>query len=422
MPAVITPNNIFFKEPYSSIVFLLIEFGSIGLTKNEITAALFKEHYSYVKKETHSKIDDVVEKLMKKGWFNRYEIKKINRKKNLSLKKEIMSYKAKKIRANLENMLNRLCRPSVNAVKVEKRKHKGKQEKFYIIREEVYMEWYRTRNKDALSFYPAKQIYNFRFEPINEIQNVVSMMIYGITNSIIDSFNEEEIKQFYNNIEQIEYGIEYIEELKFDVICRKWDNRLLKFIDKVNNSSIKKALSENDEKIWICIRDALFFNRPEDDYKINIKKGYDTCIVGHIKRVNKVTFYRSLGWIFPVPGYEKSNVRPPFIETINSIDLSRFIDGEKITGKSINTMKEEEEKKYLSAWSIGLFSKDYHLSKKDILSILDWSWDNRDLFYEFWPYPISISRYYDEDKAFENWRKSIQPALLKYQSRNKDKI
>lgn len=268
----------------------------------------------------------------------------------------------------------------------------------------------RTRNIDALSSYPREQILLVPFDPQSEIQEIISGVIYGLPLNIFEKFTSEETQQIYKYLYQIEKNIEKIEEFRFNTVCRDWNNRVEKFLTKTESEDIKKAFCENDENLWNCLRDALFYNIPKVDYKIVDKKERTASyVLGNVVDVSKIIFYRSMGWIFLVPGYEKSTIRPPFIETNSSIKLSQFMDdyysySECKTGKRISKMSKEENKEYLKAWSEGVFSKDHNLSKNEVLMILEWCWNNRDILYDFWPYPISFSRYYDDDKALEKTR------------------
>ena len=411
MPASLSRNNIFYIEPHQSIIAILSEYFDRGLSLKEIQYAIMEKHHLYhVDIETHKLLDNTIEKLVQSKRLKKYKMKKISKKK----KKE--STKAHDTRSNLSRILKELSGPRINAI------YKDKETKRYKLRSEVYNELIRTRNIDALSSYPCEQVLLVPFDPQSEIQEIISWVIYGLPLNIFKKFTSEETQQVSTYLDQIEKNIEKIEEFRFNTVCRDWNNRVEKFLTKTECENIKKAFYENDENLWNCLRDALFYNIPKVDYKIVDKKERTASyVLGNVVDVSKIVFYRSMGWIFSVPGYEKSTIRPPFIETNSSVKLSQFMDdyysySECKTGKRISKMSKEEKKEYLKAWSEGVFSKDYNLSKNEVLMILEWCWNNRDILYDFWPYPISFSRHYDDDKALEKTRGRVNFLSLKYES------
>lgn len=374
MPAPLNPEKIFTDEPYRSIMNLLTEFKE-GLGLKDIQYALMKDHYlSVIGADVHNRLDERVEELVRSDKVKKYKMKIIKRKKKRSRKNKEEHDKAANIRNNVFNFLKKLSNPKINAIYKEHKKYK--------IREDFRNEGLRLQNKSALDFFSQDKIMDFSIK-----SRPAKHILYGLSTEIYDKFSSDEKNIIQESLEKMGENIGVIEKIKIKTMLNELEERTNLFLNKTQSERIKKALKEHHSALWDAAQIAILDNSLRD-------KGIQNQWKIH-SSISKLTFYCALGWIFTFPEEEDLTRKIQYHPVINSpygIKLYNFI--KQLPNKSIK-LTQNKIKKYLTAWSENFFSEDYKFLIDDINEMIEWSWNNRDLFFDFFPMSIAFSSYKD---------------------------
>jgi len=367
----LTPENIFEKPPYKSILNLLIEFqdkefqGKKGLKPIHFRYALEKGY----KNSNKYLIKSNVRKLEK---FFGYQLNNLIRTGKI-VPDCITS------RQNLSKFLNNLKHPPINAIE----SNGDKQDVRYIIKKEFYYEGIRIQNKRVIDYFYPNEIK--RYSSKLDKDGPYVQIIYGLPPEIYEKFTNKEKEDIEKCIKKIEKEFlligRKIEESLQKLRNVDGDKRIKIFLNDAKSEEIKRLLKEKQHKFWENIHSAITSN--------SFYKGLWFMETPDANKMGKTIFYQSLGWIFDVP--EGDGKRYISIVYPNRDNLDRFIRDFEIGPP--RELTEREMKSYCKAWSEHFFSKDYELSLSDINEILSWGWENRTNLTNFWVPSLALSVY-----------------------------
>ncbi len=371
MPAPLNPKKVFTDEPYRSIVFLLSETKNLtnkeikekkteGLTLKQIQYALMEDHcLNTVGKETHNFLDDRIQMLTNKGLLKKYKMKSIKRKKKLreKNKKNEKAEKAKVIRVNILSFLEKLAN-NVNAI------YKDEDNK-YKLQPDFYKEGIRLENKERFDFFPLDKIMFFPVEYPRYPKEMIlgGHVIYGLSDEIYSNlFDDDDRGTIKNSLEKIESILKNIYDIKMKRLHEERDRRLKDFMESTKSDNIKEFLRKEGHLPY-----GMFYNG------IALSE-WDGVDILHSKTI----FFYSFKYCtrFSAP-----------------IDEKTIIEGDEYVTYMKKWMDEMDEKEFCTRWSKNFFREDFGFSKSDIEEILQWGWDNRDLFEMCIPVEIAYSRY-----------------------------
>jgi hypothetical protein len=346
-------EEIFRKSHYKSILNILIEFqnkkfhGKIGIRPLQLRYALEKGYDRESKDPTDKRNNADLEKFFGKR-LNDLE------KAGLIIPNCITS------KNNLSRFLHRL-EYQFNAIKGM---GKGPNSRYWI-KDDFYNKGLRLQNKSALDLFDDNNI----FYPIDlDIDKRLKHIIYGISKKMykyMDHGDQMKIKGCLQNINKEIKEINRVKKVKFD---EDFKIRIKNLFKTPTNPKLREFREKYPIKLWAVIQYA---------YSAN-----EEC--------SKKTFFRALGWIFKVPGenqdyLEKANI--VISDKDGSKDLLEFVYGRS------RSLTEKEKIEYLIAWSKNLYGEDIGFSLDDILELLEWGWNNRDLYYTYYPLSIAYSSY-----------------------------
>lgn len=365
------------EEPYRSIINLLIEIDPVGLTLKTMQYALLEEHALSIVGKQQTYFDKTIEDLTQARRFRKYKIKVINRIKDEGKIEKIKNERrAKNVTLNF---LNRLKRINV----VYKDGH------HYKIDKRVCFEELQIQNKEAISFFPRDKMMPWK---VKDRTNV----LYGLSKEVYNKFNDEEKKAFQIDSEQLEKSITNIEKSKIRVLTREIKERINTFIDKTSSEKIKKALNEfGGYNFWVSAQHVLI-----------LKSEWNPSGIWHVGSVDSISedvFYEAMGWLSEGPRGEYLIKRQKHVHFEDSLpnvlygeDLCKFF-----SDVPDGRIPRSEVDRYCRLWSERFFSNDYGFSLEEIEELIKWGWDNRDLFFDFYPLSIAFS-------SFEAYRPDIR--------------
>lgn len=384
MKSRLSTENVFEKEHYRSILNLLIEYqdkkfeGKTGFRPMQFRYVLEKGYkntqYVRVRRELKRFFGDRLEFLINDG---RVVPGCITSKQNLSI------------------FLNNLKNQPLNMIESSKENVR------YRIKKDFYNEGLRIQNKAVIDGFPMDKIMSFPYDLPSEYPNKhpthdipFKLILYGLSEDTYAKFTDNEKKGIENCLSAIEWHIENIEEIIVKASIDDRKKRTNIFLRKTKSEKIKKALREKNLNLWSALRDLLRENRR---WYIWYKMG-DMCS-SELKEISKSIFYRSFGWIFKVPGQKRFYGQGPWHVVSRSYEneLQHFIADYLMFGSS-EDISENEVKEYLKAWSEAFFLEDYEFSLDEVEEIIEWCWNNRDHFFDFWLKSLALSRHRDYDE------------------------
>jgi len=248
----------------------------------------------------------------------------------------------------------------------------------YFIKETIYREAVRIQNQMALDIFPRNMIIK------NSYDTKRTDVLYGLSEKLFNAHK----KSITNNLEEIEKRIRNIEKIKDEDLMRQVKWRITNFIDKLPNGNIKEAFEYNGYNFWVTTQYVLMFR---SKWKSWGKRDVDSAAL-----ISKDVFYEGMSWPWQIeggkypldsPNYVPFGEKLPFL--LRGGDLYKFLLGMS----SEKLSKDDVIAEYRRLWSWRFFFKDFDFSLGEIKKMIKWGWDNRDLFYEYFPLSVAFSSY-----------------------------
>jgi len=344
----VTLENMFEKEQTKSILNLLIEFKEEGLRHLYILYAINPDKFKKQKnkKESNRNIDRM-------KFFFDIKLEELYKKQQvirgcINTKETLMHYLRKLKKLNVIELIGE--------------KHKNKK---YKINENVYRIGLRLQNKESLDFFPPEKINYFNIKAKNIFNKEYikrKVIIYGLSEENLKNKSEEK-KHIDNLLNEIDIVFEIILNKKFELWKKENKKRLRNFIDTTKNDRIKKFLKEKNIGVLGVFSSLIDFSKYEKN-QIDLLK-------------SKKHFFSQFKYGIPIENLNKTLDK----ENIDFIeDLKRLID-------DLNDVE------YSKSWCKTFFHKEYNLTRMDIYEIIEWVWDNKDFFDEYFPMDLALSVY-----------------------------
>jgi hypothetical protein len=261
----ITPENIFEKDQYKSILNMLIEYqdeefqGRKGLRPLHFRYALERGYKDSDKCQVKANV-----KRLKKFFGNRLDA---------LAKTGCIVPNCIKSRQGLTKILNNLSRPPISAIV----KESNKPEVRYYIKPAFRNEGARIQNIGIINNFSGQQIREFIDQEMG-----VKAVCYGFSENLYKSLNESELKEFRDGMGEIQSIHETLATLKSCKSWEIWEGKINDFINKTENFNIKETLESKHlvkefrrnlfEKIMISVAFSHMLNQsPEENiaYSVN---------------------------------------------------------------------------------------------------------------------------------------------------------
>jgi len=221
----ITPENIFEKDQYKSILNMLIEYqdeefqGRKGLRPLHFRYALERGYKDSDKCQVKANV-----KRLKKFFGNRLDA---------LAKTGCIVPNCIKSRQGLTKILNNLSRPPISAIV----KKSNEFEVRYYIKPAFRNEGARIQNKEIINGFSNQQIREFSHQ-----ETGVKAVCYGFSENLYKSLNESELNEFQEWMGKIQLIQEDLQKLKQRKIYEIWEGKINDFIKKAESFNIKKKL------------------------------------------------------------------------------------------------------------------------------------------------------------------------------------
>jgi hypothetical protein len=209
-------------------------------------------------------------------------------------------------------------------------------------------ELFKLENKEILNFYSQNQIMKISIKSNKRLHEslIETHILYGISNDMFNKMSNDYKETIHSNLDKIDESFRNIQEIKqkyqFE-ISEELDNITEKLKKSIDNEKIKQIPKKKNDLIWIKILGRLM------DLQYS---GKDICTL------KKKDFFYQFG--------------------------SEVIKKEKAVDAYIGAGKE---------WSLEYLGEDYDLTLDDVFNIINWAWDNRDIFGMYLPIEIAYSRF-----------------------------
>jgi hypothetical protein len=339
------------KPQYKSILNLLIHFQD---RKYDGKTGLRPLHFRYVLEQGYRESKDVqvVRTISRMQEFFGTELNQLIRSKRI-VESCITS------KSNLTKFLNSLRTPTLNLIE----KYGSRPDVRYKIKNDVQKQILRIENKKALDLFPAEKIMD-----ITSRSSLSKHIIYGLSGKDLMALSERDRNDVENCISHIEEEINKIKKIKTKLFGKELDERIGIFIHKTKSIRIRTFLEENAIKLWAVIQNVFLMN----------------------KHCSKTQFYRSLAWIFQIPDRKSGeSVSYNILILSSGKELRDFLKNRPET----KTLPKKKIDEYCGAWSKNFFGKDFNFSVRDIFELIEWAWNNRDLYFENYPLSLAFCRY-----------------------------
>ncbi len=346
----LTTEDILEKPWYKSILNLLIEFqdkefqGGKGLKQIHFRYVLVKGYKKSDKKQVQNNI-----KVLKIFFGDRIDF---------LIEKGLIIPECITSKQNLTKFLNKLEKYPITAIE----KIDSNSDVRYHIKKEFFNEMERRNNIYALNFFPQNQMISFNFGKNMEESHRIHT-IYGLSDKTFQElFNDEDRKTVETYLKKIDTILDSIKDIRISRLDDEINRRLYIFYKSTKNDKIKNFIKT---KSFLLIN--FFYNGIAKNEVIS-----GNLDVLHSKNKFILTY---------IYGYYCYESEPFSIETRKNIE------------KFITVLDSIEEKEFCKVWNETFLGKNYNFTVADIEEILDWGWDNMDLFEMFFPVDMSYSRY-----------------------------
>jgi len=352
-------EKIFQKPQYKSILNLLIHFQDRRYDGN---TGLRPLHFRYVLEQGYRESKDVrvVRTISRMQEFFGTELNQLIRSKRI-VEGCITS------KNNLTKFLNSLRAPTLNLIE----KYGSRPDVRYKIKNDIQKQILRIENKKALDLFPAEKIMD-----ITSKSSLSKHIIYGLSGKNLMALSERDrndIEDCINHIEEeINKKINKIKKIKTKLFGKELDDRIDILINKTKSIRIRELLKENNIKLWAVIQNVFLMN----------------------KHCSKTQFYRSLAWIFQIPDRKSGeSVNYNILISSSGKELRDFLKNRPKT----KTLPKKKIDEYCGVWSKNFFGKDFNFSVRDIFELIEWAWNNRDLYLEYYPLSLAFCSYSEYD-------------------------
>lgn len=267
------------------------------------------------------------------------------------------------------------------------RRGKGKKAR-YSIKKDIYEEKIKLQNQEALDLFPKNLIIECSVDSYTRKD-----VLYGMPTRV---FNVHK-KLILDSLKEIRKNVKILEKIKNEDLVTQVKWRIQEFIEELSskkikvasNKKIREAFRENGYNFWVFTQYVLI-------YKSNWN-AQEKWNIGTERPISKSAFYEGMGWISEISGEKYPISRPEYVPSPVGKNLSIVLYGKELyeffcDAPDTLTSKREADI-YCKRWSEHFFLKNYNFSLEEIKEAIDWGWDNRDIFYEFYPLSIAFSTY-----------------------------
>lgn len=358
----ITKQNLFENKTTQSILNLLLEYEKEGLRPIEIQYILENENGELHKKEKEmikksfkerdgefeSNISKIKERILEDKLYSLGEANRIIR--GCISDRTQLNYHLKKLGEN----------EGIGVIRKDGNNKKTR----YFIKKNAYNEGIRIQNKESLDIFPLDKIidFNIMYKNIYNKEFIhKKIILYGLSKKLFKNMSEE--KRCFDDLLNEIYQVFKKFENKYNEL-RKIENKKREklFFKKTKSNRIKKILE--DQHIDILGNFSFF---------VWVSK-YDKNMVDLTK--SKEHFILQFKY---ATGSKRKNISD-LEDDCTLVKFNRFVDS-------------LSDKKYSVLWGKVFVHKNYYLTRKDIDEIVEWAWDNRDIFDMFFPGDFALSVY-----------------------------
>ena len=360
----LTFDNLFNDNVAKSIINLLAEYKNIGLRSIEIQYSLENNNGELHKKEIE------MNKKPLKDRNGEFENNLVKIKCKIPVEKLDYLEKNNRIvkgcirhRSQLSYYLELLCVGDNNLGVIEK---EGSYKKIkYFINNNVYKLSIIDMGKKNYDSFPIDKIklIDKRIEGSSDI--FVSHFLYGISDRLYkEIFDNKDRNKINENIKKIYSCIQEIENIKLDKFETEWKKKVENFIKKCKSNKIKICFKENYNRL-ISMFEIVASHFMTNDNRVDETK-------------NKYDYFFHFG----IPS-KKASRNTHWIKKQISEAMEKYL----------KNYSKENMKSYLREWSLGFFDKNYNFSKSDVFDIINFGWNNREIFFSFKPYEVEYSMF-----------------------------